>query len=41
MYTIVPYYITKTIVELPIQIVVPVVFEIVVYFGVGLNVTAG
>lgn len=41
MYDVGPYYLTKTLIDFPIIISVPMIFSIVVYFGVGLTVTAG
>ena len=39
MYTIAPYYLSKTIVEVPIALIQPMLFAVIVYFGVGLTVT--
>lgn len=38
-YGVVPYYIAKTIVEMPIMILMPVLFLQLVYYGVGLTIT--
>ena len=40
MYTVAPYYLTKVITEFPSQIFIPLLFEIIVYFGIGLTITA-
>ena len=36
MYKILPYYLSKILVDLPILIVTVVVFVIIIYFGIGL-----
>ncbi len=40
MYSVFFYQTTKYIVELPILVTVPFIFTIIVFFGVGLTVTA-
>jgi ABC-type multidrug transport system permease subunit len=40
MYGVLPYYLAKTIVEIPVLIIQPMVWAIVVYFGVGFTQTA-
>ncbi|CDW88685.1 abc transporter family protein [Stylonychia lemnae] len=39
MYGVFPYYIAKTIVEIPVLIFQPMIWSLIVYFGVGLTVT--
>lgn len=39
MYSVATYYLAKTLVELPVLLVTPMVFSVIVYFGVGLTVT--
>jgi hypothetical protein len=41
MYKVGPYYMAKILAELPTQCLTPMVYLIIVYFGVGLTVTAG
>jgi hypothetical protein len=41
MYTVAPYYMAKTFIEIPLMLLTPILYEIVVYFGMGLTVTAG
>ena len=41
MYNVGPYFITKVGSEFPIQMLTPMVWWIVTYFGVGLTITAG
>ncbi len=40
MYTVMPYYIAKVVMELPMSFILPMISEIIIYFGVGLTVTA-
>lgn len=39
LYGVLPYYLGKMIVEAPVQALCPLLFSIVVYFGVGTTVT--
>lgn len=39
MYSVGTYYLAKTIVETPVLLISPMVFCVIVYFGVGLTVT--
>ena len=39
MYSVGTYYLAKTIVETPVLLISPMVFSVIVYFGVGLTVT--
>lgn len=41
MYGVTPYYFAKTIMEIPEVLVLPFVYDIIVYFGVGFEATAG
>ena len=41
MYRVAPYYLSKIIAEFPIQLFTPMLYLIIVYFGVGLTITAG
>jgi ABC-type multidrug transport system permease subunit len=38
---VLPYYLTKVIVETPIMLVTPLIFQLVVFFGMGLTITGG
>ncbi|CDW80123.1 abc transporter family protein [Stylonychia lemnae] len=40
MYGVLPYYLAKSIIEIPVLVIQPMVWTIVVYFGVGLSITA-
>ena len=40
MYNVTPYYLTKVAMEFPIQLVTPMLWWIITYFGVGLTLTA-
>jgi ATP-binding cassette subfamily G (WHITE) protein 1 len=35
MYGVLPYYLTKTLVEMPYQLSMPVLFTLIVYWGIG------
>ena len=39
MYSIVGYFVSKLIVELPLMIMQPFFFSVMVYFGIGLTHT--
>lgn len=39
MYKVLPYFISKTLIAIPSQLLQPLAFQIVIYFGVGLDVT--
>ena len=39
MYSVGTYYLAKTLVETPVLLLSPLVFSVVVYFGVGLTIT--
>lgn len=40
MYNLLPYYLAKIIVEIPLLCVTPMIFSIIVYFKTGLTITA-
>lgn len=40
MYTVTAYYLAKIIIETPILALTPMLFALIVYFGVGLTITA-
>lgn len=40
MYRVPPYYITKVMSDTPIMIIIPLLYELIVYFGIGLTITA-
>eukprot|EP00347_Sterkiella_histriomuscorum_P007150 403350075 len=40
MYNVGPYFAAKMILDLPVLVIQPLIWEIIVYFGVGLTVTA-
>lgn len=40
MYTIIPYYLAKDLIELPVALGIPIFFSLF-YFGMGTNVTMG
>ena len=37
MYNVVPYYVAKLLSEIPIFVIVPLVFNLIYYFMVGFN----
>jgi ABC-type multidrug transport system permease subunit len=39
MYSVGTYYLAKTLVETPVLLLSPIVFAVIVYFGIGLTVT--
>jgi ABC-2 type transporter len=39
MYSVGTYYLAKTLIETPVLLVTPMVFAVIVYFGIGLTVT--
>ena len=41
MYRVAPYYLSKILAELPMQLFTPMLYLIIVYWGVGLTITAG
>lgn len=40
MYMVVPYYVSKIMVETPPLVVIPMIYSLIVYFGMGLTITA-
>ena len=40
MYDVVPYYVSKMMVDIPIVGFCAMLFSILIYFGIGLTVTA-
>ena len=40
MYPVAPYYISKVIIETPVLIFTPLLSAVIVYFGIGLTITA-
>ncbi len=41
MYTVGAYYMAKIVIETPILLITPMLFSLIVYFGIGLTITAG
>jgi ATP-binding cassette subfamily G (WHITE) protein 1 len=41
MYSINSYFVTKMMIELPIFLIIPMLGEIITYFGIGYTLTAG
>lgn len=41
MYTVSTYYTAKVIQDTPILLVTPILYSLIVYFGIGLTITAG
>jgi hypothetical protein len=39
MYSVGTYYLAKTLVETPVMLLAPLVFSVVVYFGIGITIT--
>jgi hypothetical protein len=39
MYGVLPYFLAKDIIEIPIITIVPLLFSLIVYFGIGLSKT--
>jgi ABC-type multidrug transport system permease subunit len=39
MYSVGTYYLAKTLIETPVLLLSPMVFTLIVYFGIGLTVT--
>lgn len=35
MYGVLPYYLTKSIVEVPFQLIIPILFSLIVFWAVG------
>jgi hypothetical protein len=40
MYAVTSYYLAKTMMELPVLLITPMVFSVIVYFKIGLIITA-
>lgn len=40
LYTVIPYYFSKFIIELPVLAISPMIFSLIVYFGIGTTITA-
>lgn len=40
MYTVGAYYMAKIILETPILLLIPMVYQLIIYFGIGLTITA-
>lgn len=40
MYLVTPYYMTKVMIEMPVYILIPLINLLVVFFGIGVHVTA-
>lgn len=40
MYAVTSYYLAKTMMELPVLLTTPMVFSLIVYFKIGLIITA-
>ena len=40
MYGVLPYYLTKTLLEVPVFLICPMIISIITYFGVGTTITA-
>ena len=41
MYTVPSYYAAKIVIETPILFLTPMIFSLIVYFGIGTTITAG
>ncbi len=41
MYGVGAHYTAKIIIETPVLLMIPMVFSLIVYFGIGLTITAG
>lgn len=39
MYGVVPYYLSKLVIDLPVLLIAPMVLTLIVYFGIGLEIT--
>jgi len=37
MYGVLPYYLTKMLVDLPCQIILPILYTVITYWGMGLR----
>jgi ABC-type multidrug transport system permease subunit len=40
MYSVTAYYLAKILIETPILALTPMIFALIVYFGIGLTITA-
>ena len=40
MYSVTAYYLAKVLADLPLQLVTPIVFTVIVYFGIGMTIEA-
>ena len=40
MYSVTAYYLAKVFADLPLQLVTPIVFTVIVYFGIGMTIEA-
>lgn len=40
MYSVAPYYIAKVIADVPVMVIIPLLYQLIVYFGIGLTITA-
>lgn len=41
VYKVLPYFLSKIIIEIPITLIMPAIISIILYFGIGLTITAG
>ena len=41
MYTVGAYYMAKIMIETPVLLLTPMIYSLIVYFGVGTTITAG
>lgn len=40
MYGVLPYYLTKSLVEIPFQLLLPIIFTLIVFWSVGFRLSA-
>jgi ABC-type multidrug transport system permease subunit len=40
MYSVTAYYLAKVLADLPLQLITPIVFTVIVYFGIGMTIEA-
>ena len=40
MYSVTAYYLAKVLADLPVQLITPIVFTVIVYFGIGMTIEA-
>ena len=40
MYSVTSYYLAKVVIEFPVLALAPMIFTLIVYFGIGLTISA-